>query len=172
MEEETDPKIELQGMFPDSKFAWLPGADAALAGILLRRSERLPGYWLSVFLDEAAKHADTAEAWKAFQKALLGDPAVLFLWPPSKDRFWDRVRSKEMPAWDNLTPAIAAVTLTPDTRTYAPVYRWNKALDCVLDSSVDPARVTFDERCQDAAAFLTNLSQLDLGPATPYFLVA
>lgn len=171
MSEAISDRERLQAMFPDKPIEWLAGADDALAGLALRCDEVTPAYWLNRFTDQISKAFNPAKTWELFKKAALSKTPCIFIWTPCRERFWNRVRNKELVAWDNMTPAITGVTVTPFEMVYAAVYDWDKAIVQMLDTNRDPSSTPADERYDTAIASLVNLSSLNAGPTTPYFLI-
>jgi hypothetical protein len=145
---------------------WLSdAADAALYGLV----EPTNGPWVPIYsYVRLAQLVGPEEASAAMCRPVGSRPWVL--WPPNKAAFWKRVETKELVAWEFLTPAICGVGWRlPEGECVA--YDRGLVIDLIMNLHRDSRPLPDTKRLKDAEKyFKSNLLEAKFGKANPIYV--
>lgn len=143
---------------------WLSAyADSALVGLV----EAAAGDWVPVYdytslvtavgIKEAGKFSESGGPW--------------YIWPPDRPSFWQKVKDRQLVAWEHMTPAIIGLGFRlPQGEAVA--YDRGLVMDLIIGlHKVDSRHISMDKRLQEAEQFFeTKMLDADFPEHTPIYI--
>lgn len=147
---------------------WLPSRfDNAVVGMAERFNELAPVYQFSSLLN-LVPTASPGSRFEQVMGALMAHSSVAVLHSiVAREQFWQRVRTRELMAWELLHQSIIGVMAYGATRAHATVYDRTKVIDLLSGSVNDSAGA--DLRSLAINDYQRNLLACNAGEPTPWY---